>query len=74
MVHTRKGYLAHGETQPFAFTKDIENAMVLNNYEEVKTLCDEHMMCAWIKESPNSTYRMCYECSKAYNSNLVMEV
>lgn len=67
IVHTRNGYLAYGPCQQpqqgsdFTFTKDIADAAIFNKFEEVQSLCDRYMACAWVKESGNSRYVACYE-------------
>lgn len=83
VVHTKEGYLTHGtianandfgEVPAFGFTKDIAYAAIFNKLEEVKSLCDRYMACAWVKESKDSQYTMCYEPSKEVNWDAINSI
>lgn len=74
IVHTRYGYLSKvGDGLLSDFSKDIADAVTFTNFEQVKTLCNTYMACAWMREGDNP-YRPCYEPSNKFNTDTLDEI
>lgn len=66
IVHTREGYAIDGGYGFLSFTKHIADATVFTNYEQVKTLCNRHLACAWVRDNENDHYQPCYQPLNRY--------
>ena len=74
IVHTRYGYLSKvGDGLLSDFSKDIADAVTFTNFEQVKTLCDTYMACAWMREG-NGSYKSYYEPSNKFNPDTLDEI
>ena len=74
IVHTRYGYLSKvGDGLLSDFSKDIADAVTFTNFEQVKTLCNTYMACAWMREGDNP-YRPYYEPSNKFNHDTLDEI
>lgn len=74
IVHTRYGYMSNvSDGFSSDFSKDIANAVRFTNFEQVKTLCDTHMACAWVCEN-GKPIKMCYEPSNTINHDMINRI
>lgn len=74
IVHTRYGYLSKIGDSPLSdFSKDIADAVTFTNFDQVKTLCDTYMACAWMREG-NSSYKPYYEPSNKVDYSMIDKI